>query len=113
VRIRSEHTIGYLKGRFSSLRGLRQQINSKRDHEIAINWIITCVILHNIILDIEGGIDEDDEFSRELLEEGLDGGDGTPADSLDGYSAVGTRPDSNGAFKRNQLRQALVDYLED
>ena len=112
MRIRSEHTIGYLKGRFSSLRGLRQQINSKRDHEIAINWIITCVILHNIILDIEGGIDEDDEFARELLEEGLEGGEGT-TESLDGYLAVGNRPDSNRAVKHSQLRQALLDYLED
>jgi hypothetical protein len=69
--------------------------------------------LHNIILDIEGGIDEDDEFSQELLGEGLKGGEGTSTNSLDGYSAVGTRPDSNRAVKHSQLWQALLDYLED
>ncbi|KAF7291261.1 DDE Tnp4 domain-containing protein [Mycena indigotica] len=33
VRIRSEHAVGYLKGRWQSLRGLRQQIKNAVDHQ--------------------------------------------------------------------------------
>ncbi|KAF9514843.1 hypothetical protein BS47DRAFT_1258617, partial [Hydnum rufescens UP504] len=46
VRIKAEHTIGFLKGHFSSLRGLRQQIKDERDHELAVYWVISCLILH-------------------------------------------------------------------
>ncbi|GLB38048.1 putative DDE superfamily endonuclease [Lyophyllum shimeji] len=36
VRIKSEHAVGYLKGRFQSLKGLRQQIKDERDHRRAL-----------------------------------------------------------------------------
>jgi hypothetical protein len=63
--------MGYLKGHFQSLRGLRQQIKNPRDHKIALAWIRVCLILHNKILDIEQVIDEDDIFYRDMLQEGL------------------------------------------
>ncbi|KIJ28342.1 hypothetical protein M422DRAFT_140947, partial [Sphaerobolus stellatus SS14] len=53
VRIHSEHAIGLLKGRFQSLKGLRQQIKDECDHCLALQWIRTCLILHTLIHDIE------------------------------------------------------------
>lgn len=62
VRVRSEHAIGLLKGRFQSLRELRIQIGNESQHEWALVWIRCCIILHNIILDIEG--DDEDALWR-------------------------------------------------
>lgn len=69
VRVRSEHTMGMLKGRFGSLRRLRQQINNKRAHELAVMWVRCCLILHNLIMRIEN-FDEDEDFVRELVAAG-------------------------------------------
>lgn len=54
IRIRSEHCMGALKGRWQSLCGLRISINRKRHHGDACNWIRMCIILHNLVIDIEG-----------------------------------------------------------
>ena len=55
LRVRSEHCMGALKGRWQCLRGLRTLINSKRDHIDACRWITVSIILHNLALDVEGG----------------------------------------------------------
>lgn len=54
LRVRSEHAIGALKGRFQCLRGLRLLINSKLDHVNACRWITIAIILHNIVVELEG-----------------------------------------------------------
>lgn len=54
IRVRSEHCIGVLKGRFQSLRGLRVTIKSNEDHIFACHWISAAIILHNFIIDFEG-----------------------------------------------------------
>lgn len=54
LRVRSEHCMGALKGRFQCLRGLRVNIQSKRDHHAACRWITVAIILHNLIIDVEG-----------------------------------------------------------
>ncbi|KAF9512810.1 hypothetical protein BS47DRAFT_1266809, partial [Hydnum rufescens UP504] len=46
IRIKSEHAISFLKSRFSSLCGLWQQIDNPQDHELAVMWVCTCVVLH-------------------------------------------------------------------
>lgn len=53
LRVRSEHCIGELKGRFQSLRGLRVSINSYEDHVHALRWITVAIILHNLIIDVK------------------------------------------------------------
>ncbi|KAF9516303.1 hypothetical protein BS47DRAFT_1264297, partial [Hydnum rufescens UP504] len=53
IHIKSEHTMGYFKGHWGSLPGLRHQIKDEHDHHLAVNWSIACLILHNLILQIE------------------------------------------------------------
>jgi hypothetical protein len=53
LRVRSEHCMGALKGRFQCLRGLRVSINSKKEHHKACRWITIAIILHNLIIDVE------------------------------------------------------------
>lgn len=54
LRVRSEHCMGALKGRFQCLRGLRLNINSNREHHEACRWISVAIILHNLVIEVEG-----------------------------------------------------------
>ncbi|KIK54944.1 hypothetical protein GYMLUDRAFT_132758, partial [Collybiopsis luxurians FD-317 M1] len=54
LRVRSEHCMGALKGCWSCLSGLRVSINSNNDHIRACRWITISIILHNLIIDLEG-----------------------------------------------------------
>ncbi len=56
LRVRSEHCMGALKGRFQCLRGLRVNINSNNDHIKACRWITIAIILHNLVIDVEGQV---------------------------------------------------------
>ena len=47
--------IRLLKGHFQALRELRIQITSTRHHKWAIIFVCYCIILHNLILRLEGG----------------------------------------------------------
>lgn len=64
--------MGYIKGRFCSLRGLWQQINNAKDHEHAIIWIKACIILHTLVFIIENG-DEDPSFIEDLIKKRSEG----------------------------------------
>lgn len=55
LRIRSEHCMGALKGRFQCLRGLRVNIGNQAEHVAACQWITICIILHNLVIEVEGG----------------------------------------------------------
>jgi hypothetical protein len=46
--------MGAIKGRFQSLRGLRVNINSNDEHYEALRWITVAIILHNLVIDVEG-----------------------------------------------------------
>jgi len=48
-RVRNEHCIGILKGRFASLQQMQQQIRSKKDMQLLIDWTVACCILHNML----------------------------------------------------------------
>jgi hypothetical protein len=54
IRVRCEHCMGALKGRWQCLRGLRLSINSQHEHVAACRWITICIILHNLCIDVEG-----------------------------------------------------------
>ena len=50
IRIRVEHCIGILKGRFPSLQSLRTKIHDIETHKRAVLWIKACTVLHNMLL---------------------------------------------------------------
>ena len=56
LRVCSEHCMGALKGRFQCLRGLRVAINGPDDHVRATRWITCAIILHNLVIDVDGGV---------------------------------------------------------
>ncbi|KAF7290164.1 DDE Tnp4 domain-containing protein [Mycena indigotica] len=69
VRVRSEHAVGYLKGRFCSLRGLRLRIDDQEHIGFATYWIIACMVVHNFAMVHERNIDMDaDAFFLEGLQ---------------------------------------------
>lgn len=88
IRVRSEHCLGAIKGRFQCLRGLRININSNSDHIKACRWITIPIILHNMIIDIEGAKsgaafmhihtprEEEEDTGLRGVQEGHDEGDG-------------------------------------
>jgi hypothetical protein len=63
ARVVIEHVNGILKGRFSSLRGIRIQIKEKQqDRFKKINeWILVCLILHNMLIDFGDTCDFEEE----------------------------------------------------
>lgn len=46
LRIRSEHAIGFLKGRFQSLKNLRVHIKDRITHVIGTYWVAACIGIH-------------------------------------------------------------------
>lgn len=64
LRIRSEHAIGYLKGHFQSLKGLRVLINSSDAHIIAMYWVAACIGIHSFALkhEIQQRQEQDPDF---------------------------------------------------
>ncbi|KIL54974.1 hypothetical protein M378DRAFT_39669, partial [Amanita muscaria Koide BX008] len=53
VRIRSEHAIGFLKGRFHSLKNLRARICDKKSHILATYWVAACIGVHAFAMQCE------------------------------------------------------------
>jgi hypothetical protein len=50
VRIRSEHAIGFLKGRFHSLKNLHLKIRDKKSHILATFWVAACIAVHSFAM---------------------------------------------------------------
>ncbi|KAF8233325.1 hypothetical protein L208DRAFT_1037192, partial [Tricholoma matsutake] len=53
ARIRSEHAIGFLKGRFHSLKNLHLNISDKRTHILATYWVAACIGVHSFKMQCE------------------------------------------------------------
>jgi hypothetical protein len=100
--------MGYIKGRFCSLHGLRHQIDDAVDHERAIAWIKACIVIHTLIFRIEHG-QEDPLFVQELVEAGSD----TPSYNIDDDLAAEVVRETRGQRMREKLKKDLFDYLED
>ena len=85
----SEHCMGALKGHFQCLCGLHIAINFLESHFKATHWIKVAIILHNLVINVEGEVSgqwfaalhthvEEVEDSGKIDDElllGLDGGD--------------------------------------
>lgn len=108
VRIRSEHAVGYLKGRFQSLKGLRQQIINTRAHERALVWVRTCLTLHNMVHSIESGLPHDTVWDEELIAEGLQG-EGAEIEQGGQLPPAPLGRESQGQRKRRYIQKWLYD----
>ncbi len=107
VRIKSEHAVGHLKGRFQSLRGLRQQIKNEVDHLRAVEWIRACIVIHTLIHEIELG-NEDMDWQEETIEEGLSADNDTASsDSSIQIGGPQRQRESAGQRKRRKVKECL------
>jgi DDE superfamily endonuclease len=58
TRVVIEHVNGVLKNRWASLKGIRTQIRNRKDFEKVNNHVLVCLILHNILIDINDAWEE-------------------------------------------------------
>jgi len=66
VRMRSEHTIGILKGRFPWLRSIRMKItNKKRSLRRILRLLDATIILHNMLLTFKENMDVRDWIDKD------------------------------------------------
>lgn len=123
VRIRSEHCMGYLKGRWSSLRGLRLRVDHTEAHIFATLWIATCIHLHNFTVAhenkenpeadqfyIEGQryMEEDRARCNEWMAAARErlGGEEEQYGDEEGIELL------EGKIKREELKKALFEHLD-
>jgi hypothetical protein len=95
------------------LRELRLQLDSEEDHERAVLWIRTCIVIHSLIHQIEGPLDE--QFRQELIDEGLLLETGE-VEAYNGVAVgaagmVGGR-ESPGQLQRNHLKALLFESTD-
>ncbi|KIM77327.1 hypothetical protein PILCRDRAFT_76885 [Piloderma croceum F 1598] len=73
VRIHSKHVIGFLKGRFHSLKHLQLHISDERSQKFATYWIAACIGVYAFIMQCEDEEQEDvdSDFEDPFIAEGL------------------------------------------
>ncbi len=104
VCVRSEHCMGALKGCFQCLRGLCVAINDTADHIRAGWWIQVAIILHNIIINIEGSA-SGAHFALMHTQEDEEEDSGVAGDLEDA-----ALEDADGQQKRDQLVAELLAF---
>lgn len=123
VRVRSEHAIGFLKGRFQSLKGLRINIDDETSHTFAAYWIRACIIVHAFAMQCEAeerATDEGNSDSDFELDPFIGAGLATdPSDAEINAQLLPERHYTTGrrlraARKwREDLKQALFEALDE
>ena len=124
VRICSEHCMGFLKGRWSSLRGLHVRINNEDSLQFASLWITACIHLHAFAMDHEDsqfvtrdrfyktGLRLMKKEKRELRERNA----AREEEALRSEREREERADVElleGRLKREVLKKAIFTYLDD
>ena len=66
VRIQSEHSIGFLKGHFPSLKGLHINIRDENSHKLATYWTAACICIHSFAMQCE----DDEDPNRDTMNVG-------------------------------------------
>jgi len=76
-----------------------------------VTWVIVCLIIHNLIIDIEQGINEQDPFYHYILQQGQD--PQTDWDTHEGGYADqdGYHWESHGQQMHNMLKDELMCAL--
>jgi DDE superfamily endonuclease len=100
--VRSEHCMGALKGCFQCLRGLWVNINSNSEHAYALRWITVAIILHNLVIDVEGN-----SFASHFLSD--HGHEQEFEDRGRHHEPLGDDED-NGVAKQNELVAELIAF---
>ncbi|KAE8195680.1 hypothetical protein CF328_g4359 [Tilletia controversa] len=90
IRIDIEHAFGLLKGRWTSLKGLRVRLLNDSQLGVACMWITACVVLHNILID-----------QRDLWQSDAEQEEGGEEDD------AGTGKDENESWREKVKRRAL------
>lgn len=119
VRIRSEHAIGFLKGRFHSLKNLPVSINSKTGHMIVTYWVVACIGLHSFAMDCEarGRAQEDEDTMTDFEDPFIAEGMSSASDESDGdiggvrLQASGGRASSSRLQAGKACREKLKNRL--
>ena len=108
LRIRSEHAIGFLKGRFQSLRDLRVLIKDEKSHKIAVYWVIACISIHSFAVHCELGrkADDHDLADDPFVTAGLSSNDNERL--LATGQNQGSARLARGKQKREQLKAAWI-----
>ena len=114
--MQSEHAIGFLKGRFHSLKNLRLNIQDADSHRIATFWVAACVGLHSFAMECEKeecGDDEDWDFAADpFIMEGLS--DSSSDEEV--AAPIGERPSvtrlRQGREKRAKLKRRSLRFRE-
>ena len=94
--------MGALKGHFQCLRGLQVNINSNSEHAYALRWITVAIILHNLVIDVEGN-----SFASHFLSD--HGHEQEFEDRGRHHEPLGDDED-NGVAKRNELVAELIAF---
>ncbi|TFY79482.1 hypothetical protein EWM64_g4525 [Hericium alpestre] len=116
LRIRSEHAIGFLKGRFQSLKGLRLRIEDEAGHHFATKWVVACIVTHAFAMQCEAEEKTDDNFDDDpFLAEGLSSSSDVDVEHDNrptGLEGSSTERNSEGKRFREQLKEALFRSKE-
>ncbi len=98
IHIQVEHTIGLLKGTFQSLKEIRIQLINAKCRMVIIMWARICIILHNLIIHIEGN-NFNEEWREGLVRTGLS----------DEHSASGDTDEEDGPEGMLEQAQQQVE----
>ncbi|KAF8578055.1 hypothetical protein K439DRAFT_1648881 [Ramaria rubella] len=125
VWVRSEHCVGFLKGRWSSLCGLRLHIDRPAHIRFATIWVSACIVLHNFAMlheaeESDGGDIELNEFFHEglgLLDEERRNWEAQDASHENGAVEhdADRGPDVDlihGRLRCEELKKTLFEHLE-
>jgi hypothetical protein len=109
--------MGYLKGRFTSLRGIRVRVDSTDQIKIAVWWMIACMAIHAFAMDVECtqdfSVDEFFKAGLKIMEEERHDRENEPDMSMNtGTEAVRDIELLQGKLKREILKEALFSYRE-
>jgi hypothetical protein len=114
IRICCEHTIGFLKGCFQSLKGLCISIKDEKTHKFATYWVAACIGVHSFAMQCEEeerGLEDDEEavMADPFIVEGLSSSSDSEGNVA---AAVPNRTAHAGKAKREHLKQVLFRAKE-
>ncbi|KLO05016.1 hypothetical protein SCHPADRAFT_911304 [Schizopora paradoxa] len=119
LRIRSEHAIGFLKGRFQSLKNLRINIRDESSHKFATYWVLACTAVHSFAMQCEAdekdSDDSDEDFNTwDFIQAGLSSGSSSERETapMPEYRGEDRGGLADGRLWRETLKRKLFEAKE-